>query len=295
MNLTRRTFLAASAAALPTRLWSGVEADFGGRRVLSLSDGHLELPPDFILAGLSPDQIAALRLAHGLPEGPLIAPCNVTLLRDGDNTVLFDVGAGHDFQSTAGRLTEALEAAGLTPPDITHVVFTHGHPDHLWGLLDEFDEPFFPQAQHFIGGVEFDYWTDPETVNTIDASRTTFAVGAKRRLDTLADMFERIGDGDTPLPGVTARATTGHTPGHLSFDLGDIFVTGDCIGNAHIAFDQPEFPTASDQNPPEAAETRARLMANLAASGQPILGFHLTDGGIGRIVTADAGYRFEAS
>ena len=264
--------------------------------MLSLSDGHLELPPGFIFGDMPAAERAAVLKAHGIdPDQPLQAPCNVTLLRDGDRTVLFDVGAGPDFQSSAGRLRQALDAIGMAPGDVTDVIFTHAHPDHLWGLLDDFDDLLFANARHVIGGQEFDYWTAPATLETTDPTRQLFAAGASRRLGILADEALRADDGDSPVPGITARLTPGHTPGHMSWDLGDLLVTGDCIGNGHISFDRPGMELNSDQDASLAAETRQRLMAGLAASGQPILGFHLPQGGIGRVVKQDRGYRFAAT
>ncbi len=296
MILTRRRFLAAaSALALPGRIWAGTEIDLGqGRQILSLSDGHLELPPAFIFGGMPEAERNAILAAHGIDaSGPLVSPCNVTLLRDGTSTVLFDVGAGPDFQPGAGRLADALAAAGTAPQEVTHVIFTHGHPDHLWGVLDDFDEPMFPEARYLMGGTEAEYWRDPATADSIGDARAAFAAGAKRRLDLLGDLVEPLAAGDSPLPGVTAVATHGHTPGHLSFDLGGLMVLGDCIGNGHVSFEQPEALLGSDQAPEEAAETRARLMAGLAQSGEAVLGFHLPDGGIGKVVPHGGSYRFE--
>lgn len=299
MRLTRRRLLSLSAAALaapalaPRRAWTATTLEGGGMRLDTLSDGRLELPPSFIFAGVPEAEKAAIFARHGLPaDGPLIAPCNVTLLRTGDRTVLFDVGAGPDFQPTAGELPAALDALGVAPEEITDVIFTHGHPDHLWGLLDDFDEPVFPEARLWMGGVEFDYWTDPATADTIGEARLAFFAGAQRRLDAVADLVERIEDGDAPLPGVTARLTPGHTPGHLAFDLGQALLVGDAVGNGHVAFSQPALEVGSDQEPAQAAETRAKLVAELAASGQALIGFHLSDGGIGTAIADGDGYRF---
>ncbi len=298
--LTRRHFLTASAATLaaplaPRRLWAASTLTLGERRIDTLSDGNLALPPDFILGGLPEAEQQEIRARFGLPDGVLTPPCNVTLLRDGTNTVLFDVGSGPDFQPSAGKLAEALSALDLTFEDVTHVLFTHGHPDHLWGLLDDFDEPLFANAQHMIGQVEHDYWTDPETATTIGGARASFAAGASRRLAVIADSIRLLADGEEVLPGVTARLTPGHTPGHLAFEIAGpapAMVLGDCIGNHHIAFERPDWASLSDQDPELAATTRSTLLDRLASDGHSIIGFHLPEGGIGRVERTETAYRF---
>lgn len=295
--LTRRHLLTAALAAplAPRRLWASSTLALGSFQIDTLSDGNLVLPGDFILGGMPQEEMQAIVAKYGLPTDQLTPPCNVTLLRDGTNTVLFDVGSGPDFQPTAGKLSEALEAMGLTPDDITHVIFTHGHPDHLWGLLDDFDEPVFPNAEYMIGQSEFDYWTDPDTVTTIGEARATFAVGAARRLAVIADSVRLLADGEEPLPGIFARLTPGHTPGHLAFELAGptpAMVLGDCIGNHHVAFERPEWASGSDQDKDLAAATRVRLLDQLVADQHAIIGFHLPGGGIGRVERVDAGYRF---
>ena len=300
--LTRRHLLTATAAALAVplgarRLWAASTLTLGELQIDTLSDGNLVLPGTFILGGMPQEEMQAIVAKYGLPTDQLTPPCNVTLLRDGTNTVLFDVGAGPDFQPSAGKLMEALDALGLTVEDITHVLFTHGHPDHLWGLLDEFDEPVFPNAEHMIGQAEFDYWTNPDTVAAIGEARATFAVGAARRLGAIAETVRLLADGEEAVPGVTARLTPGHTPGHLAYEIAasaPALVLGDCVGNHHVAFERPDWPSGSDQDPDLAAATRVALLDRLAAEGHAIIGYHLPEGGIGRVERADQGYRYIA-
>jgi glyoxylase-like metal-dependent hydrolase (beta-lactamase superfamily II) len=299
--LTRRQILTTAASALtlpllPHRVWASSSLALGGFQIDTLSDGSLVLPGDFILGGMPQDEMQAIIARHGLPTDQLTPPCNLTLLRDGTNTVLFDVGSGPDFMPSAGKVLEAFDALGLSPDDVTHVMITHAHPDHIWGLLDDFDEPLFAQATHMIGQAEFDYWMDPATFDSIGTARQAFAVGAQRRLSVLADTVQLLQDGDEPLPGITARLTAGHTPGHMAFELrsgdGAAMVVGDALGNHHIAFERPEWVSGSDQDGERAAQTRLALLDRLAAEDIAIIGFHLPGGGIGRAERADAGYRF---
>ena len=299
--LTRRHFLATATASLalplaPRRLWASSTLTMGPMRIDTLSDGNLVLPGDFILGGMPQAQMAQIITSYGLPTDQLTPPCNVTLMRDGTHTVLFDVGAGPDFQPTAGKLAAALDAVGITADDITHVVFTHAHPDHLWGLLDDFDEPVFENAEYMIGQAEFDYWTDPNTVATIGEARTSFAVGAERRLMAIADRLRFITDGTEILPGVAARATPGHTPGHMSYELragtDSAMVLGDSLGNHHVAFERPDWASGSDQDKETAATTRVALLDQISADSMRLIGFHLPDGGVGHVEKSGDSYRF---
>jgi glyoxylase-like metal-dependent hydrolase (beta-lactamase superfamily II) len=299
--LTRRHVLTSAAAALalpfaPRRLWAATTLSLGTMQIDSLSDGNLMLPGDFILGGMPQDEMAAIMAKYNLPTDTLTPLCNVTLLRDGTNTVLFDVGAGPHFQPTAGKLANALDALGVTAEDITHVVFTHGHPDHLWGLLDDFDEPVFMNARHMIGQAEFDYWMDPATVDSIGEARTTFAVGAQRRLEIMAEQLEMVTDGAEILPGIAARLTPGHTPGHMAYEVREgsnaLMVVGDALGNHHVAFERPDWASGSDQDGALAAQTRVALLDQIATDQIALIGYHLPGGGIGRAERSGDTYRF---
>jgi glyoxylase-like metal-dependent hydrolase (beta-lactamase superfamily II) len=226
----------------------------------------------------------------------LTPECNLALYQDGTHTVLFDVGSGPDFMPSAGAIVDSLDAQGLAPEDITHVVFTHAHPDHIWGLLDDFDEPLFYEATYLMGRAEWDYWWNPETVNTIGEARAAFAVGAKRRMAMIEENVTLFDDADEILPGIQAIASPGHTPGHMSFEVrqgGDAaLILGDAIGNHHVAFHAPDWRSGSDQDMAQAATTRLALFDRIMTDDMAVVGFHLPDGGMGRVDRSGDSYRF---
>ncbi|SDE39738.1 MBL fold metallo-hydrolase [Ruegeria marina] len=301
MTLTRRILMSRLGAGLaltavaPLRAWSAVETQLGTARITSLSDGYLTLPASFMFGSIPQDELAPLVAHYGLQGDTLKPDCNVTLLQVEGRNVLFDAGSGSAFQDSVGQLVDALDAVGLGPGDITDVIFTHAHPDHLWGVLDDFDDPLFASARHMIGRAERDYWLDPATVDTIGADRASFAVGAARRLEALEEL-ETFEPGDEILPGVAAVATYGHTPGHMSFEIRSgseaLLVVGDAIGNHHLAFARPDWPSGSDQDQEAGAATRVALLDRLASEQMTMIGYHLPDGGMGRVERGEDGYRF---
>ena len=299
MTLSRRTFLQ-GAAALPVlgampRLATANMA-LGSATLTTVSDGSLMLPGSFIFDPMPKDELAPILAQYGQDSERLTPECNLARYRDGTNTVLFDVGSGPDFMPTAGTIVDSLDAIGLAPEDITHVLFTHAHPDHIWGLLDDFDEPLFYEASYMMGRAEWDYWWNPETVNTIGDARAAFAVGAKRRMEAIEDAVMLFDDGDEVLPGIAALSTPGHTPGHMAFEVRQgteaALIVGDAIGNHHVAFAKPGWESGSDQDGITAAATRQMLLDRLSQEQMALVGFHLPDGGMGRAEKEGSAYRF---
>ncbi|WP_232405700.1 MBL fold metallo-hydrolase [Pseudophaeobacter flagellatus] len=305
MTVNRRDVMTGLAAGLATGLllpgqgWATAGAaglTIGDMQLQTLSDGHLVLPRAMLFAGLEPAAVDQILQAKGIGAGPIEPPINVTLLRHGNRVVLFDTGAGPSFQASAGRLLSVLETAGLSPEEVTHVVFTHCHPDHLWGVLDDFDDPLFSNADYLMGRVEWDYWFDPNTASTISNERASMAVGARRRMQIVAERTTRFEDGQEILPGIEAQASYGHTPGHMCFALRSsgesLLIGGDAIGNHHVSFAEPDWPIGTDQDAAQAAKSRLRLLDMLVHDQMRLIGTHLPQGGIGRVEQLGGGFQF---
>ena len=298
MRLTRREMMAGMGAAAGIAaagpVWSSVS--LGQMQIDTLSDGTLILPGDFIFGPMPKDELRPIIDKYGVSPDSLTPECNLTLVRDGERVILFDVGSGPDFMPSAGKLQEAFDAIGLSTDEVTHVVFTHGHPDHLWGLLDDFGDPLFYDADYMMGAGELDYWMADDTVHTIGEERQSMAVGAKRRLEIIADQITTFEDGAEILPGILAHATQGHTPGHMSFELrsgsDSVMVLGDAIGNHHVGFEKPGWVSGSDQDGEMAAATRLRLFDKITNDKMRVIGFHLPGGGLGHVDTQGDGFVF---
>ena len=299
MGVSRRRLLSRTGAAALVGLYpasSIAQLALGGASLTTISDGYLSLPGSFIFEPMPEDELPAVLGDLGVSAETLTPDCNLAIYQADGRSVLFDVGSGQDFMPTAGTALDGLDQLGVTPEEITDVIFTHAHPDHIWGLIDDFDELVFPNASYRMGRNEWEYWWNPETVNQIGDARAAFAVGARRRMELIEDRILLFNDGEEILPGIAALETPGHTPGHMAFEIRQdrraVLVVGDAIGNHHVAFAKPFWESGSDQDQPLAVKTRQWLFERLTAEDLYLVGFHLPSGGIGRADRQGDGFRF---
>jgi glyoxylase-like metal-dependent hydrolase (beta-lactamase superfamily II) len=275
----------------------------GDASLMVLTDGNLVLPGDFIIpdelpADLKAEDLSEFASKNGLPTDSYEPPCNITLWQNEDHLVLFDVGAGPNFMETTGKLLLSLEEAGIDPTEVTDVVFTHAHPDHLWGLIDDFDELAFPEANYHMAAAEWDFWRASDTMDKMPESRQFFVVGAQNRLALLEDRIQLFQTGAEVVAGVEAVDTSGHTPGHTSFALhsgnDSVMVLGDALTHAVLSFQKYDWPAGSDQDKEQGRATRTKLLDRLAHEQTPVVGFHLPYPGFGRAERSNGAYRFSA-
>jgi glyoxylase-like metal-dependent hydrolase (beta-lactamase superfamily II) len=188
-------------------------------------------------------------------------------IRYGEGPVtLVDAGIGptgapaESWAPVPGHLPEELAAAGFEAGDVTAIVLTHLHTDHI-GWAIPATTPF-PQARVVVQRADVE------------------AFAAIRGKDLLADPDRLdIIDGDTDLgPGVRAVATPGHTPGHQSVlvESGDesILVTGDLLVHA-IQLLHPELGYGHDADVDQARVTREATLHAATSRGSLLAVSHL--------------------
>jgi len=274
--------------------------NLGAMKVTIVSDGSFTLPLSFVLPSMARDQVHSLLSGRSSLADTIEMPANVVAVERGADVILIDAGGGTQFMPTLGKLPERLEEAGIARDKITKVVFTHAHADHLWGVIDDFDEAnHFPNATYVIGLAEWDFWIAQETAERMPEALKGMAAGSRRRLKIIESRIDRRKAGDQLAPGVTYVDTAGHTPGHMSVLLdggGDarLLVGGDALNHSIISIERPAWRWGSDQDPDKAAATRRRLLDMLATDRIGLLGYHIPFPGKGRIERSGDGYRFIA-
>lgn len=302
-QVSRRALLAATVAGLAARALPALAAPsptsfkHGDFEVTVVSDGHLVLPVSFLAADAPPEERAALLKAAGQTGEQYQSPTNVTLIRSASDLILVDMGSGDRFMPTAGKLWDNLKAAGIDKGKITKVIFTHGHPDHLWGAVDELDDLVTPDATFFVAAKEWDFWHGDNATRGLPAERAGFVTGARRNYTAIKDRVKMMKAGDDVVTGLRIIDTPGHTQGHVSLELAGgegLIVGGDTLTHQLISFEHPEWRPAADHVPDQAVETRQKLLDRLATDRSKLIGFHLPYPGLGTVERKGRVYRFVA-
>ncbi len=299
-RLNRRALLAASAASMllrnrPASAAPPYRLTHGDFELMVVSDGHLVLPTNFLAPDApAPDRDVLLKAAGQTGE-QYDSPTNVTLIRSAKDLILVDMGSGDRFMPTAGRLWDNLKAAGIDKSKITKVIFTHGHPDHLWGAVDELDELVIPDATFYVASAEWDFWTGDNATRGLPAERVGFVTGARRNYSAIKKNLKMVRAGDEIVSGLRIIDTPGHTQGHVSLALagGDgLIIVGDALTHPLISFQHPEWKPIADHVPDLAIATRRKLLDRLATDRSKLIGFHLPYPGVGSVQRKDRAYRF---
>ena len=306
-NLSRRAVVGGLAAGLVGGASQPVFAQaaphrvkFGDAEVIVISDGELSLSASYALPTTAPAEVTALLSGRAVRTDAIQAAVNVVVVRMPGALIVIDSGGTSDFMPTLGSFADRLEAAGIKAADVTHVIFTHAHADHLWGVIDPLDDDTrFPNARHFISAVERDYWLKPGLENEVPDAVKGTTIGTQRRMKMLAKRFEVTTADAEIAPGITPIETAGHTPGHLSMHLQfggtSLIVGGDAIGHAIVSFERPSWQWGPDVDPAKGVSARLRLLDQLATDRSMLLGYHLPWPGIGRVERKDGAFRFVAA
>jgi glyoxylase-like metal-dependent hydrolase (beta-lactamase superfamily II) len=149
------------------------------------------------------------------------------------------------------------------------VVFTHGHPDHLWGTVDELDELVTPGAAFYVAGAEWDFWNGDTAARGLAPERAGFVTGARRNYAAIKGKVNMVKPGNEIVPGLRIIDTPGHTQGHVSLELagGDgLIVGGDALTHPLISFQHPGWKPPTDHLPDQAAATRCWIGWQMTAA-----------------------------
>ena len=247
-------FSASALAAAPFAKTQGegyFRTMIGDIEVTAISDGTVDLPVDTLLQAKKETVDAAL--AKSFLKSPLETSDNAYLVNTGTRLVLVDTGAGGLFGPTLGKMLANLKASGYQPEQVDEIYITHMHPDHVGGLMSGAARAF-PNAIVRAAKAESDFWLSEANMNKADAAKKGFFQGAMNSVNPYvqAGKYQAF-EGDIQLvPGITAHADKGHTPGHTTYVVESrgqkIQLAGDLIHVAAVQMDNPSITISFDSD-----------------------------------------------
>lgn len=231
-------------------------------------------------------------------EDILVMTIGGHLIRGEGRTILVDAGIGDAPvpPSTGGALRSSLYALGVSPNDVTDVIFTHLHSDHI-GWATRQGRPFFRNATYRCDRRDWEYFMSPAYITPEWEHRMTRpeADAAQVRLAPIADQME-FWEGDTQiLPGMQTVDAAGHTPGSVALLLSSEGEQGMLLGD--IVHSVPELLTGwrfAVHTDADTAVTAVRRIRNYLASERiPCSAAHFTGMRWGRVVRDGELYRWK--
>lgn len=212
------------------------------------------------------------------------------LVKAPDFNLLIDTGAGnkndernrnmYGFEITE-TVFEKLPKYGVSPDEVSHIVFTHLHTDHAGGATSFSADrsevvPNYPQAKIFVQGGEWRHALSPH-----ELSRVSYQIEDFLPLWSEAKIEFLRGDREI-LPGIRLEVSGGHTLFHqmvrISSGKDEIVYPGDVIPTSfHVPI---TWRSAVDLYPIDSMDMKRKLLDSvintekiLAFSHDPVGGF----------------------
>jgi glyoxylase-like metal-dependent hydrolase (beta-lactamase superfamily II) len=275
----------------------------GGQEAWALHDGFLwGEPVQQYAIDVSDAEIAALFEPYFLNPQRIQLGMSPILFRWGTELVLTDTGIGSIVGDPIGRLDQRLSALGVKRQEISAVLLTHLHVDHVGGSLDRANKKsLFPQARIFISEAEIEFWRAPSPdiseLRDVPPELIDLTIHcAHDVLEILAKQIKPFAPDQELLPGIRSISLPGHTPGQSGYLFrsadSQLMVIGDAMHEPLLHVKHPEWTSMGDARRQQTIKTRRELLARLADQKLRFQAFHFPFPGIGYI-RRDGADRFE--
>lgn len=210
-------------------------------------------------------------------------PVGGFLVRTADRTILVDAGVGpiDDGVFRGGGLIESLAKAGVSPADVTDVLLTHLHLDHI-GWISRRGETTFPRAWVRCHSADWHWFVEGDRADPIVA----------RKVAPVTEQLELFDNDCVVAPGVSVRHAPGHTPGStivvLSSGAERALLLGD-VAHCPLELTEDDWEGVFDVDPGGARLTRERVARELEGGATTAVGGHFDGLRFGRLMTVGDG------
>lgn len=271
--------------------------NIGDFEVTTLLDGAIQLDGPYPIFGQNQpeEEVAAFAEENFLPANRMQIGFTPVIVNTGENLILFDTGNGALRRPNAGKLATLIETAGYSADQVDTVVFTHFHPDHIGGIMED-GSPLYANAAYVMPEAEYDFWSPEER-----ASGPTERVGTlvQSNVVPIAERARFVNDGNDVVSGITAVSTHGHTPGHTCYHIESggerLMLIGDATNHYVMSLAKPEWHVRFDMDKDAAIASRRKILDMIATDRIPFTGYHMPFPAVGYVEKVGDAYRYVAA
>ncbi len=214
--------------------------------------------------------------------------------------ILVDTGVGHKMNEklqkiynvdhTEHDLEKDLLKHGIHPEDVTDVIITHLHFDHVGGATTIKDgklQPTFPNAKYYVQGEQW-YWANHPS----EKDRASYMPENFKPIEEAGQLVELDGPKEL-FPGIQVLVMYGHTHGMQLVKVYDeqttLLYCADLMPTAsHIPL---PYIMAYDNNPLITLEEKKRLLPQAVQENWILVFEHDPFRAAGRVVETDKGFQ----
>ncbi len=241
-------------------------------------------------------------LKHNVSPDNIPSPYIAMLLQDGNRKILIDTGIGSSEEPIVfrgmevfwkGQLIHLLEKEKVDPNEITDVVITHFHPDHIGGVFSSENQLVFPNATFHMHQGEWDYWHSSKS----DNQPPLFKVFIENNITPLKNKNINLikHDYHEISKDIISVNAEGHTEGQIAVIIGNkndqlLYISDAFLHPIHI--EKLNWQTNYDLDHKKAKNTRLKLLDLAYNEDMRINAFHFDFPGIGVAQKENSNWRW---
>ncbi len=257
------------------------EVKIGDFSVIAVADTTFDMQSSLIKNGNLEE------IKKYMPEGKALCSDNSFVIKSSKQTILVDAGQG-------GKLIANLKSLGITPDSVTMVLITHGHYDHVSGLIKD-GKAVFSKAKVFFSEKEKPLYED-NALAKIPAEYKQYFLPANQVIKIYGSQIKTFVSGKAVSEGITSVDMSGHTAGHCGFLVESkgqkLLIAGDILHIGQVQFPHPEYSLVFDSDISAASNTRKQILEKAAKENLLICATHIPFPGMGHVSTGTPGFTF---